>query len=219
MVRALLLGTKTQTRRRASRAIGEAIEFLGGSSDTDATAVTVNDFTMQWAESLDDDGKPVRPQWCIWGAEYPEEGCLPIGNGYGNIADELWVRETWAWPGEEEVIYRADPQAQALVDAWKKDPNFPQVRWMPSIFMPRQHSRIQLRITGVRIERLQDIDQDAAIAEGCDDTRDLKAAPGRIFYADGPRGAYAALWDQINGAGSWAQNPWVWALTFERVVP
>jgi hypothetical protein len=212
MVRAILQGTKTQTRRLASKDIGEAIEFLGGSCDETAP-VSTDAFSMEWAESLDDDGRTVRAQWCIWGAEYPEEGCLPIGNGYGNVGDELWVRETWAWPVEEEVIYRADPQAEALVARWRKNPNFPQVKWNPSIFMPRQHSRITLRLTGVRIERLQDIDEAGAKAEGAEPMAS-PGAPTRHVAA------YRNLWGHLHGGdASWLKNPWVWVLTFERVKP
>lgn len=217
MVRAILLGAKTQTRRKVKPAHQEAIEFCGGGADEEPP--TVDSIMLSYGDTTDDDGKASGAQWRLRSADYPEEGCIPLGQAFGAIGDELWVRETWAWPGEEEVIYRADPQAQAMVDAWKKDPNFSQVRWMPSIFMPRQHSRIRLRIIGVDLEPLHDISQEDAVAEGCDDTRDMTPAPGRIFYAEGPRGAYAALWDQINGAGAWAQNPWVWALTFQRVAP
>lgn len=127
---------------------------------------------------------------------------------YGQPGDLLWVRETWAWYGCErdprEVLYRADTS------------NLPEShgRWRPSIHMPRWASRITLRVTGVRVERLQDITEVDAIAEGAQPFR-LPCHPQRetLRHVDG----FALLWESINGAGSWDANPWVWVVEFERV--
>jgi hypothetical protein len=81
----------------------------------------------------------------------------------------------------------------------------------PSIHMPRIASRITLEITGVRVERLQDISRGDAMAEGCPFPNMAKG--------DDPRQWYTALWDQINGAGSWKTNPWVWVVEFKKVAP
>jgi hypothetical protein len=78
--------------------------------------------------------------------------------------------------------------------------------WRPSIFMPRWASRILLEVTAVKVERLQDIDRFDCYAEGIDKRRS---------EVPNPRAAYAALWDTINGKGSWDANPWVWAYTFQ----
>jgi len=85
----------------------------------------------------------------------------------------------------------------------------------PAIFMPRAASRIDLEITGVRVERLQDISETDAQAEGCslEGMTPSGDDSGSAIY--GP-GGYRALWEQINGAGSWAANPWVWVVEFGR---
>lgn len=77
--------------------------------------------------------------------------------------------------------------------------------------MPRWASRILLEVTAVRVERLQDISRGDAMAEGCPFPNMAKG--------DDPRKWYADLWDQINGAGSWEANPWVWVVEFKRVTP
>lgn len=120
-----------------------------------------------------------------------------VKSPYGKAGDMLWVRETWA-PATEpyEFVYRADEGQFAY-------------RWYPSIHMPRWASRITLEVESVRVERLQDISDEDAIAEG-------------IVLAEnyrGPVAHYAALWESINGLGSWNTNPWVWVVTFKRIKP
>jgi hypothetical protein len=125
---------------------------------------------------------------------------------YGKPGDRLWVREAWAWPGEEEVLYRADPQAEALAHKWRTDLSYPQIHWRPSIHMRRRHSRITLEITGVRAERLQQISDKEARAEGMESCT--------------PADQFRVLWDSLNGERegcSWASDPFVWALSFRRL--
>lgn len=84
-------------------------------------------------------------------------------------------------------------------------------RWKPSIFMPRKLSRITLKITEIRVQRLQEISQDDAQAEGC-------AHSGNGGFSSA-RALFAALWDSINGVRApWHDNPWVWAYTFRKEV-
>ena len=162
MVRALLAGTKTQTRRIIKP---QHLAFF----NQDAAAML-----SDWNE---------RP--------------LP----YGQPGDRLWVRETFGHfecnqhfkPGCN-VYYRADGNCLEL------EP------WRPSIHMPRWASRITLEITSVRVERLQDISEADAIAEG------VYTDPACPAYD-----AYAQLWDEINGLGSWEANPWVWVIEFRRL--
>lgn len=118
----------------------------------------------------------------------------------GKPGDRLWVRETWAWPGEEQVLYFADPWARKLADEWKKDPNYPQVKWKPSIHMPRRFARLFLDVLDVRIERLQDISEEDARAEG---------------FAS--RAEFLAAWASIYGQESVDANHWVFVTTFSRV--
>ena len=125
---------------------------------------------------------------------------------YGQIGDRLWVKETYSQPGGT-IHFRAD----ADVDHSEV------FKWRPSIFMFRYLSRILLKIEDVRVQRLQDISEEDARAEG---------GPSILGYVDEDkiqhgflsyREWYAWLWDSINGAGGWKANPWVWAITFERI--
>lgn len=107
-------------------------------------------------------------------------------------------------------LYRADSCAER-----ERDLVAPGQPWKPSIHMRREASRITLELTDVRVERLQDISDADAQAEGCEPRQPLTAAgiviPGqwRLGFRD--------LWESINGPESWAANPWVWVLNFKRV--
>ncbi len=88
--------------------------------------------------------------------------------------------------------------------------------------MHRHSSRILLEITAVRVERLQDISEEQALAEGvrgepCDHARQACADIG--CWGDTAKGAFGFLWESLNGEGSWAANPWVWVVEFKRVTP
>lgn len=123
---------------------------------------------------------------------------------YGIVGDRLWIREPFhicngaqRWK-DGTVLYRGEHGVTVggtYVDLAK---------WTPSIHMPRWASRITLEITEIRVQRLQAIIPDDARAEGCDDEICAK-------------GAFQELWESINGAGSWALNPWVWAITFKWI--
>ncbi len=157
---------------------------------------------------------------------------------YGRVGDRLWVRETWNLSsnthGHECLFYRADgedydqySQMMRLWDsaakAWKiaptETPTVPPETWKPAIHMPRWASRITLEITGVKVERLQDITYDDVMAEGCPPEREDAPYPdpndpGSWF---GPSRWFRDLWETINGPGSWDANPWVWAIEFRRM--
>jgi hypothetical protein len=147
-------------------------------------------------------------------------GSDPVLCPYGQPGDRLWVRETHSFvpdsdepAGCSQVLYAASGDG-------------PYAKWRPSIHMPRWASRILLEITGVRVERLQDISEDDCWAEGidaCDGLLDdmaiyeMARRMNRQFEEAAP--TYAALWESINGAGSWGANPWVWVIEFKRVAP
>lgn len=179
MVRAILKGRKTQTRRTVKQPpiVGDIMRDEKGWYYEDGTR----------------NGHSLIPQF--------------------STGDILWVRETWGKitecdvfppyePHEERFIYRAD----------RGDPDHFQAKWHPSIHMPKEAARIFLRVKDVRVERLQDMDEDAAIAEG---------------IADSPAGTdsqllrFTELWDKtirredLREFGYHA-NPWVWVIEFER---
>lgn len=193
MVRAILEGTKTQTRR------------------------IVKGWPLGWLEPP----TSFTPEFVVNSAN----GASP----YGQAGDRLWVRETWAphWMYEgirpsdiliddkSCLFYFADGGIKGGCEAGQRAK-----KWRPAIHMPRAASRITLEITEVRIQRLQDISEADAVAEGVNLQPRLTAYnkdSGCSWGKQDPVEAYCNLWDSINGAGAWGANPWVWALTFKRI--
>lgn len=203
MVRALLAGTKTQTRRIAKPRRRPSLF------------------------EVEEDGSPMWTDGYI--LDPGNAGWRMADNPYGVPGDVLWVKETYRLeqgagkPAQSEgylVHYEADGAAN------------PEHEWgamaRPSIHMPRWASRLSLRITDVRVERLNDISEADAIAEGIDRVENnFGNGPAYCDYALGdiadnaewyrdPRRSYRSLWDHINGPGAWDANPWVWVVSFER---
>lgn len=190
MVRALLAGTKTQTRR-----------------------IEKASFPLGW-------GKP------------DERALFVRGCPYGVPGDRLWVRETWS-PDHKDVypcipvvyladgkISDADRREHVTGCTYERDErvNFEclacvnygrGLRWRPSIHMPRRVSRLTLEITEVRVQRLHEISEEDARAEGVDP---LATFPHRPYGA-----AFFQLWQDINGVDTAHANPWVWAISFKRL--
>lgn len=157
---------------------------------------------------------------------------------YGHVGDVLWVRETWqlsTWlhPSDENYgyIYKASDNGQE----WES--NDEQWKWKPSIFMPRKACRLRLQITDIRVERLQDITEEYARAEGLariskDGGRtwkygipDTDGLPGTDDngwewreWNTSPVSAFKTLWGKINGPG-WDANPYVWVISFKKYTP
>lgn len=139
---------------------------------------------------------------------------------FGTVGQTLWVRETWGYapgtlPDEREVLYFATPEVHPPGWTWpeRRGEILDYTVKRPSIFMPRWASRITLEITRVRVDRLQDISEEDAIAEGCHHS---EGAPTQELSGTS-RGAYAVLWDDINAKRApWSSNPWVWVIEFAR---
>ena len=172
---------------------------------------------------------------------------------YGRPGDRLWVRETFALLGNEDgacvdwddhIIKGDERNAARIYRAscavgdyglwmipptadWKPDTEeiHYEGTWRPSIFMPRWASRILLEITDVRVERLQDISDKQAMAEGVRLYADHAAlgdwyhVEGKETYSADPRKSFELLWSSINGADAWDADPWVWVVEFKRVSP
>ncbi|HDL6644668.1 TPA: hypothetical protein SBJ50_004262 [Yersinia enterocolitica] len=135
----------------------------------------------------------------------------------GKPGDQLWVRETWNKHGGL-LTYRADHD---WIEEMRKATVCP-AKWVPSIHMPRWASRINLLITGVRVERLNDISEQDAISEGLECYVD----DGVPYYGPFNNGdcrpdvVFRGLWDSIYGqkeGENWQANPWVWVIEFERM--
>ncbi|MRN43432.1 MULTISPECIES: hypothetical protein [unclassified Brucella] len=135
--------------------------------------------------------------------------------------DRLWVREAWA---PLSALTHNDPGAQALADRgfYRADNGTVDgeiSRWRPSIHMPRWASRLTLIVTGVKIQRLQDISEEDAIAEGVerdsDGWRDYLMPHTQC--CTNATDSFHTLWDHINGPGAWAANPWVVAYSYRAI--
>jgi len=186
MVKAILDGRKTQTRRVIK--------------DKDI----INRF------DIDVDGKPIAYIDQATGDSYP-----PTAIAKYQVGDILWVRETWSKDENGEYVYRTNYGTT-------EDDSFPpsMFKWKPSIHMPREAARIFLRVTNVRVERLQEITPKDAWEEGC---RIGNFFPWEKHIPELQQQCrdilFKSLWDGLNakrGYG-WDINPWVWVYEFERV--
>jgi hypothetical protein len=218
MVRALLDGSKTQTRRIAPIYALDSKPLAFGARAG-----------VSWRVAFT---KPMGPHKTLasysGGPVSADQARSIIASQfcpYGGPGDRLWVREAWraplAWeetrPKEIPVYIRYEADLQ-----WKSGETDPEKykvgRLRPSIHLPKEKSRITLEITAVRVERLQDISEADAVAEGIIDG-------GKYWYGDGEKpvhktagavNAYRDLWAQINGPGNWDLNPWVWVISFNK---
>lgn len=196
-VRAILAGRKTQTRRAYKPRNPEPWELPPG-------------------EGYKDDGT----SWPMYQDTYGD--FHPVRCPYGAPGDRLWVREAWRpWFDESEyavVQYRADgatrkPEGLDVATGWnfahECDDATDESPWRSPLFMPRWASRLTLEVVEVRVQRVQDISGEDAVAEGAAGFGGLQV----------PKVAFAAGWDSLNAKRGfpWASNPWVWAVTFKRV--
>lgn len=221
MVRALLDGSKTQTRRVMKRQPPAVIQdgylpkVYWPARDKHMSSRGDRAY-LQFEQPGEYDGRHIMKDG--YGFECP----------HGQPGDRLWVRETWAieclgrvgtpegYDCSYELEYRADGATREFDCPPGTDDSaylraYDRMRgdWWPSIHMPRWASRITLEVTGVRVERLQDISRGDAMDEGC-------PFPN-MAAGDDPRQWFSGLWSQINGAESWDANPWVWVVEFKRV--
>jgi len=219
MVRAILSGSKSQTRRIVKP---QPIMRDGG------------DCVVEYGKQ-----RHSGPAEYLLGHVLPRFGCP-----YGQPGDRLWVRETFITGCEmdengyfktddagnhiDKIWYRASTPDLVWYDGDDGSPGNP--RWKPSIFMPRSASRLTLEITAVRVDRLQEISEADAQAEGiervggeysCSPWRNYRIGqPGEMScHCSSKARSYMTLWESINGPGSWAANPWVWVIEFKRVSP
>lgn len=225
MVRALLSGKKTQTRR--------LLTPHTSTMDVGAWRNHVKWPDFDFANAVVDTTTPSAPALkCRW----DQIGRPSIGSIRPRIeiGDRLWVRENWKpreglGNGDLFIDYPAnDGTAHLDDDIDVGDWRFPKSAAngnVPSIHMPRWASRLTLPVTNVRIQRLQDIDEADAMAEGCkpvfdkDNPHDVPCPNGNTIPMMGlidAREQFRRLWDRINGKrAAWSTNPWVIATTYE----
>jgi hypothetical protein len=195
MVRALLEGHKTQTRRIIKDPAPTQFPdwFAGAKWDPEFGMVVV------------DSTGTGRGTW--------SREC-----SYGLPGDLLWVREAWQSLVEHDHLSPSklpegsDIQYPATYDGWVS-------KGRPSIHMCQWMSRITLEITGLRVERLQAITEEDAKAEGMDIVRREWSGGDSCADQMSARELFEILWEHINGKESWAANPWVWVVEFKRIKP
>ena len=217
MVRAILDGRKTQTRR-----------------------VVKNVPDPDWEPSVIDDlhgydsGGALNPDKIVGYGACDSTGEWGVICPYGRPGDRLWVRENWGAADlcmedcetdpPRMIAYRSDGAVRSFDPPHDYKPGYfglEDVKWRPSIHMPRWASRITLEVTSIRCERLTVISELDAQAEG------VTHEEAGDYYCDQDEGVFGhrccyrrgfeRLFDSINGAGSWDKNPWVWVVEFKRV--
>ncbi|CDH33775.1 hypothetical protein [Xenorhabdus bovienii] len=196
MVRAILDGKKTQTRRIFKQAVGSSLSV---------------DYEYPWATL----------SWLYGDGPGHEvyERTLKMQCPYGKIGDQLWVREAFSDLARmrERFASAIGRSVETITTSFEGDIAYraslgsraDYLKWTPSIHMPRWASRITLEIIDIRVERLQDISEEDAIAEGVSANEFSPAC-----YA------FGSLWQFIYGVDnpqSWQANPWVWVIEFRRV--
>lgn len=217
MVQAILEGRKTQTRRIVRYNI--TLE-----SDMPPKGLLEN-FAVY-------DKKGV--QYWLDGEDCP----ATLANGfcpYGSSGDILWVRETWnitrGWgeniSGEAINSVNGTDYVYKATTPFRKNPDHPEfgdLVWKPSIHMPKAACRLFLKITDIRVERLWDITELDAFAEGIDDEGDsyieaecAQSAGVPVSAGSPAQHSFANLWIRINGPDSWDANPWVWVIEFDKI--
>ncbi|WP_434102227.1 hypothetical protein [Klebsiella quasipneumoniae] len=225
MVRAILDGRKTQTRREVK--LNLDISCLATTYDW-ATSLAANHYQGLTEEQIQQKAESLR------GVIHP----VILGNGqmvsiicpHGKPGDRIWVRETFAAlePGSYEQVKPQEGHCQDLRYAAtdrlaKSDADIRGYKWVPSIHMPRWASRILLEITNVGVQRLQDISSGDAVREGI---YQLPASgrycisPGDQYFgwvSHSAKEVYSWLWSSIYGEENWKANPWVWVIEFKRV--
>lgn len=221
MVRAVLRreNPKTQTRRLIT-ARNSLVDGIGMSQKRwDAMAF---DFSRAW---VDAGPSPAGNPGPFLKVPAIRDGDELVHRIYPKLqpGNQLWGRETWAPNTVQPIEHR--PPVDFLYAATDSK-RYAVGRWRPSIHMPRAASRITLEVTDVRVERLQNISETDAIAEGIvqvvrDPGLGKGGRPGWRWaeneYAGSAVHGYELLWEHINGPGSWGANPWVWVVDFRRL--
>ncbi len=202
MVRAILEGRKTQTRR----------------------IMPHHDAIARHASAF----RPIVTDCAVFNYAGDEE----ISRAAYAVNDRLWVREAWrcnGWASDAATIFYRASECDGYTAMCEQYPVTGKARqkvtgtWRPSIHMPRWASRLTLIVTDVRVQRLQEISEEDALAEGCPIDADASATASRPVAMDGhlllaPTRWFSRLWDSLYGSQpgqSWADNPWVVAVSFE----
>jgi hypothetical protein len=193
LVRAILEGRKTQTRRVMKLNFNDRFSYM--KTNLQAACNEIIEF---------------REQEGTWFGLHGWNELCKCTCPFGKPGDRIYVRETHAHhPEFAQMAFRTDGEEFEDADGWLWEP-----KWTPAIHMKKEEARIWLEITGVRVERLKNISEADAQAEGCslECMAQTGDDSGSAIY--GP-GGFAALWGSTGG--DWAANPWVWAIDFKTI--
>ena len=206
MVKAILAGKKTMTRR-VVKSIGNEMHYKQLLGDwVLSEPPEIKDGVLHWELQTDVDDSRMFKTKCP----------------YGQVGDILWVRETFCYDdfdnGGETIYFKADYTEKEAKELFTDL----ELKWKPSIFMPRYAAKLFLKVTNIRVERLQDITEEDAMDEGVKDPYDYQHPDyyeqSHLRGVEINKCAFAGLWDSINakrGYG-WELNNWVWVVEFER---
>lgn len=209
-IRKIQAGRKTQTRR-VILGIPATHEFIG------------------CVVSSTDKKQLGKLSFGIHGGEYEYDDIIHVSNKY-NVGDRIWVKETTIHAeehGYQEPIYLESELGEAILASGLRpdaddhaDVEPHEIKLRPSMFMPRKFCRIELEITGIRIERLQSINRADSIAEGAPPSHpSIDCVSRELGFPDFPRSWFAQIWDRINcKKAPWKSNPMVRVIEFKRVV-
>jgi hypothetical protein len=197
MVKAILTGSKTETRRTSG-------------------LEQINRCPNDWANI---DIKWVAEKAFFTAINRKSGDILEIKCPYGTIHSEIWIRETWRHldlGSDSGVVYKASENGKA----WQE--NSEDWTWKPSIQMPKKFARIWLKIEHIGIDRLNNISNESAIAEGIEGKENDIQYSYKDYLSDevecyNPVNSFQSLWEKINGIGSWDFNPWVWVIKFKTI--
>ncbi len=229
MIRAILNGSKTQTRRLIKGVINNEPD----------------DWQFEWMDYS------LKKEWrftqkssvnkeSLKNRDFTQEA-IKCPYGKAALNDQLWVRETWVWEGDTKYT-DISPLGSFYYKADFEEGEGP-TKWKPSIFMPKEACRIYLEVTDLVVERLQDISEEEAKAEGVNSDFEypvdfqnwalcgkcggegLHGALGAnlglmevdCYSCDTHKKRFRWLWESINGPESWEANPWVWKVSFKRI--
>ncbi|MDX1194688.1 hypothetical protein GOL96_25455 [Sinorhizobium medicae] len=204
MIRALLDDRKTQTRRILKPQPPEWATFCQQPTMLNTLQQWVPSGLWAWSEDEQSPPRPLR-RWPV-NADGEHYWLRPRFS----IGDRLYVREHWRTASVHDKTPPRDLHSKTIVEYVADNDNLTVGKFRQGMHMPRWASRLTLIVTDVRVERLQDISIADALAEGV-------FVPDAQYAQQGeaaPRLAYACLWEEINGAGTWDASPWVAAYTF-----
>jgi hypothetical protein len=193
MVNAILEGRKTQTRR-----------VIKPQPHSDSYSISKVPYYIE-----------LENHWNKWSITDEHGETRLVNCPYGKPGDILWVRETFAPPTKTNCTeYKADWLGDELKAFFDKDH-----KWKPSIHMPKDAARIWLQIIDIRVERLQDISHESAIAEGIEllPNGNYQNYLKKIKIPSWPTAyhSFQSLWESIHSSESWNKNPWLWVVEFK----